>query len=459
MKKLRIPHTYTIIFFFILFMVILTWVIPSGEFDRIEGQDGRMIVVAESYHRVESNPQGFRDFFKSPLKGIVDAADIVGFVLIVGGAFGIIARTGAIEAGISQAIRILGKKEFLIIPVAMTLFALGGTTFGMCEETLPFYMIFIPLMLALGYDSLTGISIVYVGAAVGTAASTVNPFSIGIAQALADLAPGSAVLYRAVIWLIEVVIAISFIMVYAKKVKENPAKSFVYEFDKKNRETFHLNVDEMKAFRKRHGAVLTIFAIGMCIIVLGVLIYGWFIEEITMVFVAIGIFSGIAGRLNETEIANAFVEGAKGLVFAAMVIGLARAIIIIAQDGKIIDTILYSSSNLLGSLPKALFINFMLVIQNVIAFFVPSSSGHAALTIPIMAPLGDLVGVSRQNIITAYQFGTGITNLITPTNGVLMAALTMAGIPWSKFLRFIAPLLIVIWLVSAASLTVGLYLY
>lgn len=459
MKNLRIPHTYTIIFFIIMFMAILTWVVPSGEFHRVENADGRMIVVADSYHEVEANPQGFADFFTAPIKGIIDAADTIGFVLIVGGAFGIIAKTGAIEAGISQAVRIFGNREILLIPIAMILFALGGTTFGMCEETLPFYMIFIPLMMALGYDSLTGLSIVYIGAAVGTNASTVNPFSIGIAQAIAELAPGSGVVFRAIVWVIQVSLAIAFVIWYAKRVKKDPTKSPVYDLDQKNKERFSLNMNEMTTFRKRDGAVLAVFGIGMCVMVYGVLAYGWFTQEITMIFMIIGVFSGIAGRLNETEIAEAFVEGAKGLVYAAVVIGLARSIIIVAQDGKIIDSILFSASNVLGELPKTVFINLMLITQNIISFFVPSSSGHAALTIPIMAPLGDLVGVARQNIISAYQYGTGITSFITPTNGVLMAALTMAGIPWSKFVKYIAPLLITLWVLSAIALTIGLAIF
>jgi len=454
--KIKIPHTYTIIFFIVLFMAVLTWVVPSGQFERVEGEAGKMVVVPGSYQHVESNPQDVMDFFTAPVRGIIDAAEIIGFVLIVGGAFGVIARTGAIEAGIAQAIRIFGGKEIVIIPIAMILFGLGGTTFGMCEETLPFYMVFIPLMMALGYDSLTGLAIVYIGAATGTLASTVNPFSVGIAQGIAELAPGSGFAFRAVIWVIQMSISIAFVMWYARRVKKNPEKSFSYESDIQNREYFKLNNVELAVFRKRDGAVLTVFGIGMAAMIYGVLVQGWYMQEIAMIFTAIGVIGGIAGRLNESEIAEAFVEGAKGLTYAAVVIGLARSIVIIAQDGVIIDTMLNSAANILGGLPKAVFINLMLVIQNIISFFVPSSSGHAALTMPIMAPLGDLVDVSRQQIVSAYQFGTGITSFITPTNGVLMACLAMAKIQWSKFLRFVGPLVIVLWLVSAAALTIGL---
>ena len=461
MKKLqlKIPHTYTIIFCIILFMTILTWLVPSGVFDTRETDDGRTVVIPGTYHEVESNPQGLDDFFTAPIKGIIDAAETIGFVLIVGGAFGVINSTGAIEAGIGRATRIFGKRNMLIIPICMLLFGLGGTTFGMCEETLPFYMIFIPLMMAMGYDSLTGLSIVYIGAAAGTCASTVNPFSVGLAQSLAELAPGSGIVYRGIIWIIMMAVAIAFVMLYARKVKKDPEKSVVYSLDQVNRESFKINDGEIKEFTKKDGAVLLVFGAGMAVMVWGVLAQGWYTQEISMIFMMIGVFGGIAGRLKQDEIADAFISGAKDLIYAALVIGLARGIILVAQDGKIIDTILNAAAGLLGGLPKALFINLMLIIQNIICFFVPSSSGHAALTIPIMAPLADLVGVSRQNIITAYQFGTGITSFITPTNGVLMACLTMAKIPWAKFIKFVLPLVIVLWLIGAAALTLGLQIF
>lgn len=458
-RKLTIPHTYTIIFCIIVMMTAMTWLVPSGEFDRFEDAEGRTVVDASSYHLVEPNPQGIDDLFMSPAKGIVEAAETIAFVLIVGGSFGIINRTGAIDKGIARAAKRFGKKEILIFPIIMILFGLGGTTFGMCEETLPFYMVFIPLMLSLGYDTLTGISIVYVAAAAGTAASTINPFSVGIAQSLAELAPGSGFLYRGVVWLIMMAVAIGFLMIYARKVKSNPENSLVYDLDLKNRDAFHISANQADTFSRRDQLVLVIFIGGMAVMVFGVLAYGWFTLEIAMVFLITGILAGFTGGLNQEVLCDSFIDGAKDLIYAALVIGFSRAILVIAEDGRIIDTILYQAANALGGLPKPIFVNLMLVIQNVICFFVPSSSGHAALTIPIMAPLGDIVGVSRQTIVLAYQFGTGLTNFITPTNGVLMAALTMAKIPWPRFIRFILPLMIVLWVISAITITVSLYAF
>ena len=342
----------------------------------------------------------------------------------------------------------------------MILFGLGGTTFGdVRRKRLPFYMIFIPLMMTLGYDSLTGLSIVYIGAAAGTCASTVNPFSVGLAQSLAELPPGSGIVYRGIIWLIMMAVAIVFVMMYARKVKNDPEKSVVYSLDQANRASIQGNTSEIKPFTRRDGAVLLVFGVGMGVMVWGVLAKGWYTQEISMIFMMIGIFGGIAGGLKQDEIADSFIDGSKDLIYAALVIGFARAIVIVAQDGRIIDTILNAAANLLGGLPKVIFVNLMMFVQNVISFFVPSSSGHAALTIPIMAPLSDLVGVSRQNIITAYQFGTGITNFITPTNGVLMACLAMAKIPWAKFVKFVLPLIITLWVIGIIALTVGLQVF
>lgn len=458
-RRLKVPHTYTIIFCIIILMTILTWIVPSGQFDTMENADGRTVVIAGTYHEVGSNPQGILDLFTSPIKGIIDAVETIGFVLIVGGAFGIINKTGAVEAGIGKAAKAFGKKELFVIPICMILFGLGGTTFGMCEETLPFYMIFIPLMMRLGYDSLTGLSIVYIGAAAGTCASTVNPFSVGLAQSLAELPVGSGIVYRGIIWVIMMIIAIAFVMLYARKVKKNPENSIVYDIDAASREHLMNDAANIKAFTKRDGAVLLVFGVGMGVMVWGVLAQGWYTQEISMIFMMIGVFGGIAGGLKQDEIADSFIDGAKDLIYAALVIGLARAIVIIAQDGRIIDTILNGAANLLGGLPKVVFVNLMMFVQNVISFFIPSSSGHAALTIPIMAPLSDLVGVARQNIITAYQFGTGITNFITPTNGVLMACLAMAKIPWAKFVKFVLPLIGIFVVIGMISLTIGLQIF
>ncbi|MCL0955637.1 YfcC family protein, partial [Clostridioides difficile] len=227
-KKFTMPQTLTIIFLLIVLMAILTWIVPSGNFERVD-IDGRSVVVAGTYEKAPSNPQGITDVFTAPINGFIDAAEVVGFVLIVGGAFGIVNKTGAIEAVIAHTVNKMKKFQFLIIPISMILFGLGGTTFGMSEETLPFYMIFIPLMTSMGYDSLTAVATVFIGATAGFGAATTNPFSVGIAQALSQIVPGSGIEFRVVMFIIYMAISIGFVMMYANKVKKDPKKSLVHD--------------------------------------------------------------------------------------------------------------------------------------------------------------------------------------------------------------------------------------
>ncbi|GAA0237314.1 YfcC family protein [Metaclostridioides mangenotii] len=455
-KKFTMPQTLTIIFLLIILMAVLTWIVPSGSFERVD-IEGRAVVVAGTYEKVSSNPQGVTEVFTAPINGFIDAAEVVGFVLIVGGAFGIVNKTGAIEAIIAHTVNKMKKFQFLIIPISMILFGLGGTTFGMSEETLPFYMIFIPLMTSMGYDSLTAVATVFIGATAGFGAATTNPFSVGIAQALSQIAPGSGIEYRVIMFLIYMAISIGFVMMYANKVKKDPTKSLVQDISL-NQEAIANSDTNIKEFTKREAMVIAIFTLGMGIMVYGVLKQGWYISEIAMIFTAIGIISGIASGLKQDEIVNSFISGASDLISAGLCIAFARGIVIIAENGYIIDTILNSAANVLNGLPKAIFINLTFLIEGLIAFLIPSASGLASLTIPVLAPLGDLVDVSRQMIVTAYQFGIGVTNLITPTSGVLMGALALANIPWSKWVRFVMPLIIVLVITTMVFLTTGLYI-
>lgn len=453
-KKILIPHTFTIIFLLIVFMAILTWIIPSGQFQRKE-IDNRLVVVPNTYEYVKENPQSIEDIFRAPIDGFVDAAEIVGFVLLVGGSFGIVNKTGAIEAGINAVVKKLRGNEIIIIPISMILFSLGGTVFGMAEETLPFYMIFVPLMLTIGYDSLTAVATVFLGAMTGNIASTINPFSVGIAQALAQITPGSGIGFRFLIYIILITISIAFVIFYARKIKKSPKKSIVYNLDLETKKHIQMESSNIKEFTPKEIGVLIIFAMGMTMMIFGVLKLGWYISEIAMIFIAIGVLSGIIGGLNQETIAIAFIEGAKDLVSAAIAIALARGIVIIAQNGFIIDTMLNSAAGYLQNLPKVVFVNLTLFLEAALAFLIPSSSGLASLTIPVLAPLSDLVGVSVQLIVTAYQFGVGLTNVITPTSGVLMGALALANIPYSKWLRFVMPLIITLFISCMIFLTIG----
>jgi uncharacterized ion transporter superfamily protein YfcC len=331
----------------------------------------------------------------------------------------------------------------------MVLFSLGGAIFGMAEEVIPFILILVPLALSLGYDSITAVAIAYIGSGVGFAGAFLNPFTVGIAQGIADVPLFSGIEYRLVVWLIVTITAIIYVTRYASKIKANPKLSPVYEIDQNRLDKFH--VDKLKDFEgidKQHKVVLIVFLLGLITLAVGVLNYGWFIEEICAVFLITGILVGFFGKLSIQETTDSFVQGAKDLVGTALIIALARGILIIASDGKIIDTVLYTLSEPIRSLHPIVSSQAMFLVQTSINFFVPSGSGQAALTMPIMAPLGDLVGVTRQTAILAYQFGDGFSNLIIPTSAVTMGILTLAEIPWEKWARWIMPLMIILSIIS-----------
>ncbi|MBN1302472.1 MAG: putative basic amino acid antiporter YfcC [Melioribacteraceae bacterium] len=450
-NKLKTPNTYAIIFLLTILIAILTWIIPTGEYERIT-KDNRELVKNGSYHYVESNPQGIDAVLMAPIRGFVDASLIIGFVMIVGGAFGVFQKTEAVDSGIMAIAEAHKKYEFLrklLIPILMTIFALAGALFGMSEELIPFILVFVPMSLVLGYDSITGVAIPFVGAGVGFAGAFLNPFTVGIAQGIAELPIFSGMEYRIIAWFVLVFTSIIFVTKYANKVKNNPALSLTYEHDTEKKKS--LKIGEAVSYNgidKKHKAVLLTFLAGLLVVVFGVLEYSWFIEEICAVFLLTGIAVGIIGRLTIKEITDSFLKGAKDLIGTAFVIALARGILVIASDGKIIDSILYALSSGISELHPVVSGQAMFIVQTLINFFVPSGSGQAALTMPVMAPLSDLVGVSRQTAVLAFQFGDGFSNMIIPTSAVTMGVLTLAEIPWEKWARWILPLQLILFIIG-----------
>ena len=442
-KKLKAPNTFVIIFSILVIVAIATWFVPAGEFNRIE-KNGREIVESGSFKYVDSNPQNIDALLTSPIKGFVLGAEIIGFVLIVGGAFTVFQKTKAVDSGILAIAKAHSKYSFvrvMLIPIFMILFSLGGAVFGMSEEIIPFILVFVPMALILGYDSITGIAIPFIGAGAGFAGAFMNPFTIGIAQGISEVPLFSGFEYRLVVWFATTSVAIYFVLRYANKIKHNPKLSPVYELDQKKRENIDVSdIDKFEGINKKHKIILIAFTIGLLVIVYGVLNHGWFIEEICGAFLLIGLIVGILGRLSIKEITDGFVKGAKDLIGTALVIALARSILVVATDGRIIDTILYSLSQLIGDFHPVISSQSMFAVQTFINFFVPSGSGQAALTMPIMAPLGDLVGVSRQTAVLAFQLGDGFSNLIIPTSAVTMGVLSLAEIPWEKWAKWILPL-------------------
>ena len=453
---INVPHTLVIIFSIIILMAIATYIVPGGSYDRViadvNGQS-KTVVLNGSFHYVENEAQGLFSVMQAPISGLEQSAEIIAFLFIVGGAFSLITRTKAIDSAIARVVSIFKGNELLIIPIIFTLFSLGGATFGMTEEAIPFITILTPLMLALGFDSILAVGISYLGCIVGFATAMLNPFTVGIAQSIAEITLFSGVVYRSILWVITTIVGIIFLMIYARRIKKNPQLSPMYKLDEEKRKKLNKSENEEVKFTLSHKIIIASIGVCLAVIIWGVLRKGFWIPEIAAVFLITGIFAGIVGGLKADEMADAFVAGAKDMIGAAMVIGFARAIVIIAENSQIIDTILYGLSSFIGKLPSLLAACVMLPVQMFINFFVISGSGQAALTMPILAPLGDLLDISRQTTVLIFQLGDGFSNAIFPTSGVLMACLGMAGIPYSKWFKWILPLQIILFALGIIFIT------
>jgi uncharacterized ion transporter superfamily protein YfcC len=449
--KFKVPNTYLLLFSILILIAFLTWVIPGGEYERTT-VNGREVVVQNSFKYVDSNPQGFFALFIAPLKGFVEAGMIIGFILLVGGAFNVLAKTDAINSLINKLARAHRDSitlRRLFIPVLILMFSIGGASFGMNEEIIPFVLIIVPICLALGYDSIIGVAIPLVGAHVGFASAFLNPFNVGIAQGIADVPIFSGIGYRVICWLISTAVAILFILYYEKKLKKNPniSPTFKEDNDRRNTEHFDNIYNNSSSFSLRHKIVLITFVLSLVMLVVGVIKLEWFIGEISAMFFIMGIAVGIIGGLKSDDIIKGFIDGAKDLVGTAIIVALARATLVISRDGHIIDTVLYGLSPYIQSASPIFSSQKMFIVQAIINFFVHSGSGQAALTMPIMAPLADLAGVTRQTAILAFQFGE-YTNIIIPTSAVTMGALSMARVPWERWAKWVLPLQIILMLLG-----------
>ena len=457
LKNLRMPNTFVLLFSLLVMIAIATWFVPGGKYET-HVVDGKTLIDPDSFHYVNANPQGFVALMMSPIKGFVEAALIIGFILIVGGAFGVLQKTEAIDSMIKTVVQANRKSRFvraMIIPVFVTLFSLGGATFGMAEEAIPFVLIFIPLALALGYDSIVGVAIPFVGSQVGFAAAFLNPFNVGIAQKIADVPIFSGIGFRLIVWAIATALTIAFLMWYAARIKKNPVLSPSYEIDQERRLLAKDDgLAEFAGMTGAHKLVLLLFSGALITMVVGVVKFGWFIEEIAALFLVMSILVALVGRLNSDQFVDTFIQGAKDLMTTALVIALARATVILARDAQIIDTILHSLMPLIQSSNPIFAAHKMFLIQTIINFFIHSGSGQAALTMPIMAPLADLVGVSRQTAVLAFQFGEFTTSMI-PTSGITVGVLALAKIPWATWAKWMIPLQLIYFVLALVMLAIA----
>lgn len=517
----RVPHTFLIVFSIIIFSAILTWIIPGGSFDReivtVNGVN-REIIKADSFHFTEQQPQTWQ-VFSAFFDGFSNTSEIIVFILMIGGAFWIMNDSKAIDVGILSFLKSTKKLEHwklirklgvenIIITLIMLLFSVFGAVFGMSEETIAFTIIFVPLAISMGYDSIVGVSLCFVAAAFGFAGAILNPFTIGIAQGLSNLPLFSGIEYRLFCWLAINLAGFGYVLWYARKVKRNPEKSLVYEDDaywrnrnaeKTEEVNFHtptqawivfgltsialiiyaflFPVSELKvgnssiklsvvpvsvalfiitsifSLRKTvHYFILNLLAFTIIFLIIGVMGYQWYVMEIAALFLAMGILAGISIGKTANELTKLFIEGAKDILSAAMVVGLAGGIIVILRNGQIIDTILYYMAESMKGFGKIGSVEIMYVIQNCINLIIPSGSAKAALTMPIMSQFSDLVGVSRQATVMAYQLGDGFTNMLTPTSGVLIGVIGIARIPYEKWFKWVVPLMIILITLGALLL-------
>lgn len=489
MKKFSMPTAYSILFFIIVAVAILTWIIPAGEW------------VDGVYQQVAPNPQGIYNVLSAPVQGFFDAVDIALFVIVIGGFLGIVMKTGALDAGIAFILDKNKGREHILIPVLMVLFGLGGTTYGMAEETIAFYPLIIPVFLAAGYDVVTAVMVILLGAGTGVLASTINPFAIGAASEAVGVSIGLGIGHRVLLFVLVQTAAIVFTMRYAKKVKEDPSKSIVSDLHASHLKHFlHEKTEESMKLTGKHISVLILFALTFVIMILGVIpwawkfditifeniynsiaqfeIFGlqantaetywdnydaikthsaalgdWWFGQMTVLFFIMSILIGLASRMKEKEIVNTFVTGARDLLGVALIIGVSRGIKIVMTAGGMDATVLYWGASALETFGELPFINLTFLFYLPLSFLIPSTSGLAGASMPIMGPLGELVfgttnGTGASIVITAYSAASGIINLVTPTSGVVMGALAIAQLPYERWLKHVLKFLVVLSVIS-----------
>ena len=460
---LKFPSAYTILIVLIVLIALLTWIVPAGSYEyHADGEP-----IAGTYSEVERNAQGFGDIVLAPLEGLYDAIDVAVFILMVGGFLGVIMETGAITAGIGAIVQKLKGKEKLLIPILMVVFALGGTTFGMAEETIAFYPLILPIVIAAGYDALTGVSIIMLGAGAGVLASTINPFATGIASGFAGISLGDGLVLRLLILIIILPITIWYVMHYGQKVRDNPSASLVANMRESNLAHF-VGEEKIEELNGRQKIALVIFALAFLVMIYAVIPFedlglslpslGWWFPELSALFLVSGIIIGLVYGLKEDKLIESFLFGAKDLLGVAFIIGISRGISVIMTNGMITDTILYWGERTLAGNGPVVFLSLMYLIFIPLSVLIPSTSGLATLSMSVLAPLADFAGIGRDLVITAFQSASGLVNLLTPTSAVVMGGLAIGRVGYNLWLKFVWRLILILLVLSLALLLLGIIL-
>ncbi|MBM6638843.1 YfcC family protein [Staphylococcus xylosus] len=450
------PHIYVILFVFGVIATIATYIVPSGEFKRIKGPEGREMVDADSFHYITSAPVGIVDFISIIPRGLIEAGEIVFFTLIIGGMFMVLRRTGIIEIAVDNLARRFIYKSIFIIPVLTTVFAIVATLIGTAELSLVYIPVIIPLIIALGYDSITATAIALCGTVVGFTVGVLNPINTGLAQKLSGIPVFSGISLRIILFIVVLAVTIVFIMRYAKKVQKQPTLSSVYEDDSEKRELYQHITEHAPttATTRQKWGIAVIFAF-FIILVYGVTTQGWFMVEMAGLFIFMAVIVGFVSGLSMQTICEAFNDGFKDVLMGAIIVGLARSIAVVLEDGKIMDTIVHGLGSVIDGTTPTIAVIGMYAVQMLINFIISSGSGQALVTMPIMAPLADMLGITRQTAVLAFQLGDGFTHIFYPTSGYFMAALAIGGVSYTKWIRFFFPLFIIWVVISIITLIIA----
>ena len=480
-RGFALPSAYTILFALIVITAFLTYLIPAGTYEL----DDNGQPIPGTYHQVESTPQRIVvDSLMAPINGLYGiesaedgsisvwnsgelfgAIDVALFILVIGGFLGVTMKTGAIQGGIARIVTRLKGRERWMIPILMAVFALGGTTFGMAEESLAFYALIITVMIAAGYDALVGASILLLGCGIGVLGSTINPFATGIASGFAGTSISEGLIGRLVILVVGTAIGIVFVLRYADRIKADPSRSLVFSMKAENEARFRATEEGGGALTRPQQLVLAVFFLAFAVMIYGVIPWEdlgigvptlwWWFPEMTASFLLFAIIIGLAGRMSETDFTSTFVDGARDLLGVALIIGIARGITVVMTNGQITDTVLNWAEQAVSDLGGVAFVNLMFVLFLPLSFLIPSSSGLATVAMPIMAPLASFADVPAQLVVTAYQSASGLVNLVTPTSAVVMGGLAIARVGYGTWLKFVWPLLILLAVLTFLVLSVG----
>lgn len=481
-RSFTLPSAYTILFILIILVAAATWIVPAGSYEYNE--DGEPI--PGTYQEIDHEPQKiFLDSLKAPINGLYGiedetgnisfwntgelfgAIDVALFVIVIGGFLGVTMKTGAINAGIARVVATMEGREKWMIPILMGVFALGGTSYGMAEETLAFYPLIVTVMIAAGYDALTGAVVIMLGAGIGVLGSTVNPFATGIASGFAEVSISDGFVLRLLVLLIGLAMGIFFVMRYAEKVKTDPSKSLVFA-QKEENEAHFLSAQQSEDFGEftgRRKIALALFGLAFLVMVYGVIPWEdmgvgiptlwWWFPEMTASFLFFAVVIGIVGGLSEANLTGSFVDGARDLLGVALIIGVARGITVIMNNGKITDTVLSWCEKAVDGLSGTGFVLILYILFIPLTFLIPSSSGLATVTMPIMVPLAGFADIAGELVVSAYQFGNGLVNLITPTSAVVMGGLAIARVGYGTYLKFVMPLVLALAVLCGVLLAVA----